>query len=42
MYNSHIINKPKNIKKIKEIFKGTIIEYKITVTDTEEVIGGYI
>ena len=41
MYNSHIINQPIKLSKaIKDIFKGATREFKITVTDTEGVIGG--
>ena len=41
MYNSHIVNDQKKLqKKISEVFKGQAYEYKITVTDTEGVIGG--
>ena len=42
MYNSHILNQQKKIKKpIKDVFRGATHEFKITVTDTEGVIGGY-
>ena len=41
MYNSHIINEGKKLnKKISEVFKGAGMEFKISVTDTEGVIGG--
>ena len=41
MYNSHIVNDQKKLqKKISEVFKGPTYEFKITVTDTEGVIGG--
>ncbi len=42
MYNSHIVNEKKKLtKKISEVFKGAAYEFKINVTDTEGVIGGY-
>ena len=41
MYNSHILNQPNKLsKQIKEIMKGANREFKITVTDTQGVIGG--
>ena len=42
MYNSHIDNEKKKLtKKISEVFKGAAYEFKINVTDTEGVIGGF-
>ena len=41
MYNCYIINEQKKLsKKISEVFKGAAMEFKISVTDTEGVIGG--